>query len=120
MESLAEKDKLIEKQNENITRQQEAIEQQNENMTRQQNAIEKLLDRLTQSDESSIGHVGASASGSRGTVNVGHGHVAPRNAEEIRKDKYLNLFQNLQKCTKFKDYKFSSQENVREWIKKLD
>ena len=116
MESLAEKDKFIEKQNESIAKQQEAIELQNENMNRQQEAIEKLIDRLTQSDASSVGHVGAS-SASRGTANVGH---APRSADEIRKDKYLNLFQNLQKCTKFKDYKFSSQENVREWIKKFD
>ena len=119
LDSLAERDLVIKQQNDNILKQQQAIEAQNDNMAKQQEAIEKLMDKLTNSDDaSSTGHVAASGSTSRG-ASAGNHHI-PRSAEEIRKEKYLNLFQNLQKCTKFKDYKFSSQENVREWIKKLD
>ena len=52
------------------------------------------------------------------------GNAAPANSQSIprdtRKEHYLTLFQNLQKSTKLKDYKISSQENVREWLKRFD
>ena len=100
LESLAERDKSLAERDKIIEKQQEAME--------------KLMDRLTHSDDASAEEPsGTSGSGGRRSAIVGSNY-APRSEADIRKDKYLNLFQNLQKCTKFKDYKFSSQENVRE------
>ena len=42
-----------------------------------------------------------------------------KTAEDIRKDKYLNLYQNLQKCSDIKAYKHSLGINVREWLKMI-
>ena len=43
-----------------------------------------------------------------------------RSAEDIRKDKMLNLYQNLQKCSDIKSYKHSMQINVREWLRMIE
>ena len=43
-----------------------------------------------------------------------------KTAEDIRKDKYLSLYQNLQKCSDIKAYKHSLGINVREWLKMVD
>ena len=43
-----------------------------------------------------------------------------RSPEDIRKDKLLNLYQNLQKCSDIKSYKHSMQLNVREWLRMME
>ena len=65
-----------------------------------------------------------------GAAAVGNGqgargvHHAPQNparsAEEIRKEKTTNVYQNLQKTPKIKDFKLSTQENIREWMLKIN
>ena len=63
---------------------------------------------------------GGGGRGVSGTSSSSSSSSTTQSSEDLRKQRYLVLFQNLQKCTKVKDYKMSSQENIREWLKRFD
>ena len=51
----------------------------------------------------------------------GPGHVRPvRSAEQILLDKQQSVFANLMKCTDLKNYNFSQQKGIREWLRAFD
>ena len=58
--------------------------------------------------------------GASGTSSSSSSSSTTQSSEDLRKQRYLVLFQNVQKCTKVKDYKMSSQENICEWLKRFD
>ena len=91
LEALAAKDELYEKQNEQLA---------------------SLVEKLTGA---------AAAADGEGDRRVHHAPHAPaKSAEEIRKEKTTNVYQNLQKTPKIKDFKLSTQENIREWMLKIN
>ena len=102
--------------------QQQKVEH-NELIKQHREFNERLLNRIAELEADSPE---SSSSTSRSSGGGGGSHAAHasrplvRNPEDIIKEKYLSLYQNFQKCTKLKDYKFSTQENIREWIKRLD
>ena len=88
---------------------QEALRVQQDAMRAQQEAHEAAMQRLLDTLAGNV-RPGAPAAPAH----------APRPPAEIRKEKLSSLFQMLQKSVKLKDYKHSSPENIREWLKKLD
>ena len=90
LEALAAKDELYEKQSEQLA---------------------SLVEKLTGA---------AAAADGEGDRRVHHAPPPPaKSAEEIRKEKTTNVYQNLQKTPKIKDFKLSTQENIREWLLKI-
>ena len=52
---------------------------------------------------------------------LGHVPLRPaRSPEQILLDKQQSVFSNLMKCTDLKNYKFSQQKGIREWIRAFD
>ena len=91
-EALANRDIIIEKQQESMSKLIERVE---------------TLTSVQQQQPTDAGNNGPGAANNRPQ------HVSlARSAENIRKDKMLNLYQNLQKCSDIKSYKHSLQLNV--------
>ena len=95
----------------------EALASRDTIIEKQQESMNKLIERielLTNVQQTSV-------SGSVATGSNIRPHIPQvRSAEDIRKDKMLNLYQNLQKCSDIKSYKHSLQLNVGDWLKMID
>ena len=79
--------------------------------------MNKLLEKINAMEASGAAAVDANL-GARGVLHAPHNPA--RSAEEIRKENTINVYQNLQKIPKIKDFKFSTQENIREWLLKIN
>ena len=114
MEQLTEKFLAELNKRDEILQQQK--DEHNELIKQHQDFNQKLLTRIEELESGS----GSGSGGSGGSSHALASRPLVRKPEDIIKEKYLNLYQNFQKSTKLKDYKFSTQENIREWIKRLD
>ena len=113
-------EQLTEKFLAELNKRDEALQQQNDDhkelIKQDQDFNQKLLNRIEELEAGS----GPGSSVGRGGSLAPPSRLLVRKPEDIIKEKYLSLYQNFQKSTKLKDYKFSTQENIREWIKRLD
>ena len=121
MESLQEllrsNRKLMDTMEENKQKHLEALAAKDELYAKQNEQLQLLVESL-----GNLGTAAAAADGDGPGANRAH-HAPPipvRSAEEIRKDKTTNVYQNLQKTPKIKDFKLSTQENIREWLLKIN
>ena len=97
----------------------ERLQAKDSTIEAQQASMTALIAKIDALDTS--GSTGATGTGSSSGSRGSHGPPLPiRSAEDIRKDKQANVFQNLQKTPKIKDFKLSTQDNIREWLLKID
>ena len=93
----------------------EALKGRDAIIDKQQDTMEKLVQRVETLTNAAVPPVVNMDAGA--VVNRGPPAKSP---EDIHKEKILNVYQNLQKCSDIKSYRHSIQLNVREWLRMID
>ena len=110
---LKEVAETLKQMNEDSKATKETNTQLLEQMRKQQEAFDTKMkerdDQLAALKQQLVNN-GPPVGGGGGGVSGTSSSSTTQSSEDLRKQRYLVLFQNVQKCTKVKDYKMSSQE----------